>query len=121
MAVGAATLPADSGTVARFLAKCAPFDDAGHRWWLGAVDDGGYGRFQSGSGPAPVTTTAHRFADTLCSWVVERIAWLPLPWRHTGAEHVIHVARVVADIRGHCQVEQSDGSDQFEVQTDHDA
>jgi hypothetical protein len=63
--VGAAALDADPRTVARFLAKCAPFDDEGHRWWLGAVDDGGYGRFQAGSGPALVTTTAHRYADRL--------------------------------------------------------
>jgi hypothetical protein len=70
-AVGGATLPVDPGTVARFLAKCAPVDDDGHRWWLGAVDggadlSGGYGRFQAGSGLANlVTTTAHRYASTV--------------------------------------------------------
>jgi len=65
-AVGAVALPVDDATVARFFAKCAPVDDHGHRWWLGAIDDGGYSRFQAGSGVATlVTTTAHRFADTL--------------------------------------------------------
>ena len=68
--VGAITLSVDPGTVKRFLAKCAPPDDQGHEWWLGAIDggadlSGGYGRFQAGSGAALVTTTAHRYADTL--------------------------------------------------------
>jgi hypothetical protein len=35
------------------VSKCAPYDDQGHRWWLGAIDggtdrSGGYGRFQAG-------------------------------------------------------------------------
>jgi HNH endonuclease len=63
-------LPVDDATVERFLAKCAPLDDQGHRWWLGAIDggadrSGGYGRFQAGSGDTLVTTTAHRYAWTL--------------------------------------------------------
>ena len=63
-------LPVDPGTVERFLAKCSPPDDQGHEWWLGAIDggadlSGGYGRFQAGSGDTLVTTTAHRYADTL--------------------------------------------------------
>ena len=68
---GGITLPVDPETVGRFLAKCAPVDDDGHRWWLGAVDggsdlSGGYGRFQAGSGLANlVTTTAHRYASTV--------------------------------------------------------
>jgi hypothetical protein len=70
LGVGEVTLPVDDATVERFLAKCAPFDDQGHRWWLGAVDggadrSGGYGRFQAGSGDTLVTTTAHRYAWTL--------------------------------------------------------
>jgi len=71
LAVGAAELPVDSGTVRRFLAKCAPIDDHGHRWWLGAIDgradhSGGYGRFQAGPGrTTSVITTAHRYAWTL--------------------------------------------------------
>ncbi len=64
-AVGASAIPVDVATVRRFLEKCSPVDDAGHRWWVGAIDDGGYGRFQAGSGAGLVTTTAHRFADTL--------------------------------------------------------
>ena len=68
--VGEVMLPVDSDTVERFLAKCAPVDDQGHRWWLGAIDggadrSGGYGRFQAGSGDTLVTTTAHRYAWTL--------------------------------------------------------
>jgi HNH endonuclease len=68
--VGSVELPVDEATVDRFLAKCAPVDDQGHRWWLGAIDggadrSGGYGRFQAGSGPTLVTTTAHRYAWTL--------------------------------------------------------
>ncbi len=68
--VGAVSLPVDPGTVERFLAKRAPADDHGHEWWLGAIDggadhSGGYGRFQAGSGDTLVTTTAHRYADTL--------------------------------------------------------
>jgi hypothetical protein len=68
--VGAVELSLDAATVARFLAKCAPVDDQGHRWWLGAIDggadhSGGYGRFQAGSGETLVTTTAHRYAWTL--------------------------------------------------------
>jgi HNH endonuclease len=68
---GAVELPVDSDTAERFRAKCAPFcDDAGHLWWLGAIDSGadssgGYGRFQAGRGGAAVITTAHRFAWTL--------------------------------------------------------
>lgn len=52
-------------------AKCAPIDDHGHRWWLGAIDggadrSGGYGRFQAGRGrKTSVITTAHRYAWTL--------------------------------------------------------
>ena len=70
LGVGEVTLPVDDATVERFLAKCAPVDDQGHRWWLGAVDggadhSGGYGRFQAGSGGTLVTTTAHRYAWTL--------------------------------------------------------
>jgi hypothetical protein len=68
--VGEMVLPVDDATVERFLAKCAPLDDQGHRWWLGAIDggadrSGGYGRFQAGSGDTLVTTTAHRYAWTL--------------------------------------------------------
>jgi hypothetical protein len=69
--VGAVELPVDADTVARFLAKCAPLDDQGHRWWLGAIDggadhSGGYGRFQAGPGrKTSVITTAHRYAWTL--------------------------------------------------------
>jgi hypothetical protein len=69
--VGAAELSVDPATVARFLAKCAPLDDQGHRWWLGAIDggadrSGGYGRFQAGPGrKTGVITTAHRYAWTL--------------------------------------------------------
>jgi hypothetical protein len=67
---GTSPLPVDPGTAARFLAKCAPLDDQGHRWWLGAVDgaadhSGGYGRFQAGLGAGAVITTAHRYAWTL--------------------------------------------------------
>jgi HNH endonuclease len=67
---GAVTLPTDCDTAGRFLAKCSPPDDRGHRWWLGAIDggsdrSGGYGRFQAGIGPASVITTAHRYAWTL--------------------------------------------------------
>jgi HNH endonuclease len=68
--VGATVLPVDDETVVRFLAKCSPTDDRGHRWWLGAIDggvdgSGGYGRFQAGQGPDAVITTAHRYAWTL--------------------------------------------------------
>ena len=68
--VGTVTLSVDPDTVDRFLAKRAPADDAGHVWWLGAIDggadlSGGYGRFQAGSGDTLVTTTAHRYANTL--------------------------------------------------------
>lgn len=64
---GTTILPTDAGTVARFLAKCAPVDDDRHRWWLGAIDggadrSGGYGRFQAGIGGEAVITTAHRYA-----------------------------------------------------------
>ena len=38
LGVGEAELPVDPATVGRFLAKCAPVDDQGHRWWLGAID-----------------------------------------------------------------------------------
>jgi HNH endonuclease len=70
LGVGESELPVDDATVDRFLAKCAPADDQGHRWWLGAIDggadhSGGYGRFQAGSGDTLVTTTAHRYAWTL--------------------------------------------------------
>ena len=70
LGVGEAELPVDPATVGRFLAKCAPADDQGHRWWLGAIDgaadrSGGYGRFQAGCGDTLVTTTAHRYAWTL--------------------------------------------------------
>ena len=70
LGVGEAELPVDPATVRRFLAKCAPVDDHGHRWWLGAIDggadrSGGYGRFQAGCGDTGVTTTAHRYAWTL--------------------------------------------------------
>lgn len=71
LAIGAADLPLDEATVRRFLAKCAPLDDQGHRWWLGAIDggsdrSGGYGRFQAGPGRlTSVITTAHRYAWTL--------------------------------------------------------
>ena len=70
LGVGEVSLPVDDATVERFLAKCAPLDDQGHRWWLGATDggadrSGGYGRFQAGSGDTLVTTTAHRYAWTL--------------------------------------------------------
>jgi len=70
LGVGEAELPVDPATVGRFLAKCAPVDDQGHRWWLGAIDggadrSGGYGRFQAGCGDTVVTTTAHRYAWTL--------------------------------------------------------
>ena len=70
-AIGAADLPVDEATIRRFLAKCAPVDDEGHRWWLGAIDgaadrSGGYGRFQSGPGRyTSVITTAHRYAWTV--------------------------------------------------------
>jgi hypothetical protein len=69
--VGTVELSLDAATIARFLAKCAPVDDQGHRWWLGAIDggadrSGGYGRFQAGPGrDTSVITTAHRFAWTL--------------------------------------------------------
>jgi hypothetical protein len=69
--VGAVELPVDGATIDRFLAKCAPLDDHGHRWWLGAIDggadrSGGYGRFQAGPGrKTSVITTAHRYAWTL--------------------------------------------------------
>jgi hypothetical protein len=67
---GAVALPTDAATAARFLSKCAPYDDQGHRWWLGAIDggsdrSGGYGRFQAGLVPDAVITTAHRYAWTL--------------------------------------------------------
>jgi hypothetical protein len=67
---GAVSLPTDDDTADRFLAKCSPPDDQGHRWWLGAIDggsdrSGGYGRFQAGIGPTAVITTAHRYAWTL--------------------------------------------------------
>ena len=70
LGVGEVDLAVDDATVERFLAKCAPVDDQGHRWWLGAVDggadrSGGYGRFQAGSGDTLVTTIAHRYAWTL--------------------------------------------------------
>ena len=70
LGVGEAELPVDPATVGRFLAKCAPVDDQGHRWWLGAIDGaadrtGGYGRFQAGCGDTVVTTAAHRYAWTL--------------------------------------------------------
>ena len=70
LGIGEVTLPLDDGTVERFLAKCAPADDQGHRWWLGAIDggadrSGGYGRLQAGSGDTLATTTAHRYAWTL--------------------------------------------------------
>ena len=70
LGVGEAELPVDPATAGRFLAKCAPVDDQGHRWWLGAIDgaadrSGGYGRFQAGCGDTLVTTTAHRYAWTL--------------------------------------------------------
>jgi hypothetical protein len=69
--VGTVELPVDPDTIARFLAKCAPLDGQGHRWWLGAIDggadrSGGYGRFQAGPGrKTSVITTAHRYAWTL--------------------------------------------------------
>src|SRR2546421_2155922 len=67
---GSTALAIDAATELRFLAKCAPVDDHGHRWWLGAVDggsdrSGGYGRFQAGLGDEAVITTAHRYAWTL--------------------------------------------------------
>jgi HNH endonuclease len=67
---GTVTLSIDDDTAARFLGKCAPVDDHGHRWWLGAIDggldrSGGYGRFQAGTGLTSVITTAHRYAWTL--------------------------------------------------------
>ena len=70
--VGAITLPVDPDTVQRYLAKRSPPDDDGHVWWLGAIDggadlSGGYGRFQAGSGDTLVTTTAHRYAETLAN------------------------------------------------------
>jgi hypothetical protein len=71
LGVGEVELPVDGATVARFVAKCAPVDDQGHRWWLGAIDggadrSGGYGRFQAGPGRhTSVITTAHRYAWTL--------------------------------------------------------
>ena len=70
LGVGEVELSVDPDTVERFLAKCEPVDDQGHRWWLGAIDggadrSGGYGRFQAGSGDTLVTTTAHRYAWTL--------------------------------------------------------
>src|SRR3954466_14192379 len=69
------SLPTDIASIGRFLAKCAPPDDRGHRWWLGAIDggadrSGGYGRFQAGRGDAAVITTAHRYAWTLEHGVV---------------------------------------------------
>jgi HNH endonuclease len=67
---GTISLPVDAASSVRFFAKCAPVDDDGHRWWLGAIDggsdrSGGYGRFQAGIGPTSVITTAHRYAWTL--------------------------------------------------------
>ena len=69
---GAVALPTDAGSVRRFRAKCAPADDAGHVWWLGAIDgaidgSGGYGRLQVGHGPSAVLTTAHRYGWTLAN------------------------------------------------------
>src|SRR5258708_39890574 len=60
----------DTDIVLRFVAKCSPHDDQGHRWWLGAVDggmdrSGGYGRFQAGLDDDAVIITAHRYAWTL--------------------------------------------------------
>jgi HNH endonuclease len=76
--VGTVALPIDTETISRFLAKCAPVDDQGHRWWLGAIDggvdgSGGYGRFQARprKGGKLVVTTAHRYA-----W---RLAHGPVP------------------------------------------
>jgi HNH endonuclease len=71
-AAGAVALPADAGSVRRFRAKCAPADDAGHVWWLGAIDgaldgSGGYGRLRVGRGPNAVLTTAHRYSWTLAN------------------------------------------------------
>ena len=70
--VGTVELSVDAGTAGRFFAKCAPVDEDGHRWWLGAIDgredgSGGYGRFQAGprAGNQLVITTAHRYAWTL--------------------------------------------------------
>ena len=70
--VGTVELSVDADTVSRFVAKCAPVDDQGHRWWLGAIDgredgSGGYGRFQARPrvGDQLVVTTAHRYAWTL--------------------------------------------------------
>jgi HNH endonuclease len=69
---GAVALPTDADSVRRFRAKCAPADDAGHVWWLGAIDgaldgSGGYGRLQVGHGPSAVLTTAHRYSWTLAN------------------------------------------------------
>src|SRR3954464_1770214 len=66
---GAVELPTDVGSVEHFLAKCSPPDDAGHVWWLGAIDGslegtGGYGRVQVGRGPDAVIT-AHRYSWTV--------------------------------------------------------
>jgi len=70
--VGTVELSVDADTASRFFAKCAPVDDHGHRWWLGAIDgredgSGGYGRFQARPrvGDQLVVTTAHRYAWTI--------------------------------------------------------
>jgi hypothetical protein len=48
---------------ARFLAKgVANPDVAGCHYWVGAIGDDGYGRFQAGSGPLARTVHAHHWA-----------------------------------------------------------
>ena len=69
---GTVPLPTDPDSVRRFHANCAPPDDAGHVWWLGAIDgdqagNGGYGRLRVGRGGHAVITTAHRY-----SWTITR-------------------------------------------------
>jgi hypothetical protein len=87
---GAAALPVDEATIRRFLAKCAPMDDEGHRWWLGAIDGrpdgrGGYGRFHAGlGGTTSIITNAHRHAWTLAHGAVPP----DLVVRHRCDEHL---------------------------------
>ena len=92
LGVGEAELPVDPATVGRFLAKCAPVDDQGHRWWLGAIDggadhSGGYGRFQARLGPDP----RHHYGTSLRMDTRTR----PDPSRYLSqgiAVHRVHVA-----------------------------
>ena len=58
-----ATAAVDADVVARFVAKVVV--TPGCHWWVGAIADDGYGRFQAGGGAAATIVRSHRFAYEL--------------------------------------------------------